>query len=140
MHRATSPPQTLTKHTNMTNAEQADQLELAAKILREGLEWEMELTNGWHHGSDCGVIPAINGGYPIRIKPKPKHIPWTFATRPMGVVWVHMKESEPGEIMINAWRHESVDLGIYPARSYQDLFDHWLQRDGTPCGTLEETP
>jgi len=77
----------------------------------------------------------------IRLKPKPKLIPWTCETAPDNLMIKKDHLSKGCYIQVNV-----ANLGIWYLDSkgnqihvdYDDLIEDWEQRDGSPCGTMEE--
>ena len=67
--------------------------------------------------------------------PKPKYIPWTFDTCPIGCV-IKRKDGLDHALMIVSKTDVSAGQmgGHY---LYEALFRSWRQLDGTPCGTVE---
>jgi hypothetical protein len=120
----------------MNNAELAEQLEIAARILREDLPWDYFRAPDWIGavGSPCRIIDQ---GYPIRIKPVPDKdgwIPWhggqcpvpgdtlvdyqtrngTSSTRselPENLRWTHSNWNNPSDI--TAYRLAKVPVPEY---------------------------
>lgn len=66
--------------------------------------------------------------------PKPKCIPWTYETCPVGSVVVN-KTDDYKALVISAGL-SSACFGVLDA-SYANLLDQYTQLDGTPCGTVE---
>lgn len=67
------------------------------------------------------------------------YVPWSFETRPMEVVWV-WKKGYISDRMITAWKDNCVEIGGYAVPTYEELFQEWQQRDGSPCGQQVEPP
>jgi len=78
--------------------------------------------------------------YVYRPKPEPVSRPWDFNSRPREVVWVYQKGFIT-DSMIVTWGDDAVVIATKHGMAlvpYGDLFNKWLKRDGSPCGTTEE--
>lgn len=62
----------MTELAKRPSQEIADQLELAARIIREGLEWEYAWRGEWCSGKNFGLMFILKEGRLIRIKEQPK--------------------------------------------------------------------
>lgn len=111
--------------------------ELPAVIrgVRNGEKWEV-FYGRWEAPQET-LEYYIRNSRKIRLAPKPTLRPWTFETRPEGMIWVHNKDQSYFSRLITVWGPGSVELAGYGRVTYDELFTDWLQRDGKPCGTEE---
>jgi hypothetical protein len=66
--------------------------------------------------------------------PKPKYVPWTFETCPLGVHVECLDARIKG--MITGARDDGATIGP-TYYSFEKLLADWQLRSGTPCGTIE---
>ncbi len=95
-----------------------------------GLRWK-ENGNYWNKSPSLKDIVAE---VPCPEPPKPKYIPWTFDTMPD---CVRVKAKEDGTRFMARPISDSSCLVKMQICSYDYVFDHYTQLDGTPCGTIE---
>ena len=81
--------------------------------------WDRETTLG------CAIVRKIE-------PPKPTYIPWDFDTMPD---CVRVKSKEDATRFMARPISDSSCLVKTQSSSYEYLFEHYTQLDGTPCGT-----
>ena len=67
--------------------------------------------------------------------PKPTYVPWTYETCPIGCVVRRKNGLENVSMVVAKTDISAGQAGCYYL--YSQLFEHWEQLDGTPCGTVE---
>lgn len=72
------------QQNNMNNEEKADQLELAARVIRGDLEWEYKFREEWVSGKNFDLMKALDACDVIRIKPETKRVPLGPEDVPLG--------------------------------------------------------
>lgn len=104
--------------------------------VERGEKWEWKDRNGfWNLASDCAcLVLTIINNHQVRLAPARTTRPWTFETRPTGVVWASRKDVDHSESQIIKWKAGTAILSPNMEVSYQNLHDDWFQRDGSVCG------
>ena len=96
-----------------------------------GLSWN-ENGNYWNNMiSPMDIVAEVPNPEP----PKPKYIPWTYETCPIGCVVRRKNGLENVSMVVAKTDISAGQAGCYYL--YSQLFEHWEQLDGTPCGTIE---
>jgi len=107
------------------------------QALAEGKKIQMRSGNHWKTQVDPRFT---NEPDYYRIKPEPVYRPWSFETAPRDrMVWLRGKKGSPRDCLVSRWEIEWVGLSSFIYR-YVDLFENWVQLDGTPCGELVPDP
>lgn len=109
-----------------------------AKLNRKPWQFRHRSVEGWTDARD-GCVIDTQSDLLYRPKPEPKVRPWSFETRPMDAVWVYRRHFIT-DSQIVAWGDDCVVIATKHGllnQGYDQLFDDWLQRDGSPCGRSE---
>ena len=69
-----------------------------------------------------------------KIEPKPKYIPWTYETCPVGVAVKSKTGSMVGIITLTCSYGAMIGNHVW---KWHEIFRDFTQLDGTPCGTIE---
>lgn len=87
-------------------------------------------------GTSCDGSDALDivAEVPPPEPPKPKYIPWTYETCPVGCVVVD--KTAAYKVLVIAAGRSIVWIGLISA-TYDTLLNDYTQLDGTPCGTIE---
>lgn len=84
----------------------------------------------WMSVSEYRIVPAPE-------PPKPRYVPWTRETCPVGAVVKKKAHSGDRHQISAAWLLK-VHLTGWGRENYSGLLEYWTMDDGTPCGTLEQ--
>lgn len=116
------------------------------EAVEKGAEWEQyHCSDGkheifeWFQPADQCVArldQVIKLGGKIRLKPippTPQTIPWTLESHP-DVVCLKHKERPRAHVVVQQWDVNGCDIPGVGWRSYKELNNHWLQRNGEPAG------
>lgn len=105
----------------------------------KALLWRYYGTGRWEPRDSENWLNWVQNDYAIAPEPpKPKIVPWTFETCPVGAV-IQMKNTTCGnrcEGMITRKGHTGATVGNMGV-PYYELFEQFEQLDGKPCGSEE---